>query len=69
MFYLETKSSWIESNVIELDDNSEPENDLDFIPPSPVTDEIDSALATRLVLLINGLSILFNGLRCTCVHY
>ncbi|XP_056908776.1 recQ-like DNA helicase BLM isoform X1 [Takifugu flavidus] len=43
----ETKSSWMESKVIELDDNSEPENDLDFIPPSPVTDEIASALATR----------------------
>lgn len=57
MFSLEKKSSWMESKVIELDDNSEPENDLDFIPPSPVTDGIASALATRLVLLINGLSI------------
>lgn len=47
----------MESKVIELDDNSEPENDLDFIPPSPATDEIASVLATRLVLLINSLSI------------
>lgn len=47
----------MESKVIELDDNSEPENDLDFIPPSPVMDEIASTSATRLVLLINGLVI------------
>lgn len=53
--FLETKSSWIASKVIEIDDNSEPENDLDFIPPSPVSDEICSALATRLVHLINNL--------------
>lgn len=52
--FLETKSSWIESKVIEIDDNSEPENDLDFIPPSPVSDVICSALATRLVHPINN---------------
>lgn len=39
----------IEPNVIELDGDSEPEDDLDFIPPSPVSDELSSALSTRFV--------------------
>ncbi|KAM6936936.1 recQ-like DNA helicase BLM [Xenentodon cancila] len=34
------KKMWIDPNVIELNDNSEPEDDLDYIPPSPVPDEI-----------------------------
>ncbi|KAM9754767.1 recQ-like DNA helicase BLM isoform 2-T2 [Menidia menidia] len=31
---------WIDPNVIELIDNSDPEDDLDFVPPSPVPDEV-----------------------------
>lgn len=60
MFYmfLENKGSWNEPNVIDLDDNSEAENDLDFIPPSPVSDEISSALAMRYGHQINSLSVL-----------
>lgn len=50
--FLEIKSSWIDPKVIELDDNSEPEDDLDFIPPSPVSDEMSSALSTRFGRLI-----------------
>ncbi|XP_068578499.1 recQ-like DNA helicase BLM isoform X2 [Cebidichthys violaceus] len=41
---------WINPKVIQLDDNSEPEDDLDYIPPSPIPDEISnttSALETR----------------------
>lgn len=38
--------------VIELGDNSESEDDLDYIPPSPSPDEIPSAFETRLVLSI-----------------
>ena len=55
--FLETKSLWIESKVIELDDNSEHEDDLDFIPPSPVSEQMPSALSTRFVHLIKCLSI------------
>lgn len=63
--FLEIKSSWNEPNIIDLDDNSEPENDLDFIPPSPVSDEISSALAMRSVHPINSLLtlLLFNILK------
>ena len=46
---LENKKTWIDPKVIELDENSEPEDDLDFIPPSPIPDEISSALETRSV--------------------
>lgn len=53
--FLEIKNLWIEPKVIELDDNSEPEDDLDFIPPSPVSDEMSSALSTRFVHLIKCL--------------
>lgn len=56
--FLEIKSSWIEPQVIELDDNSESEDDLDFIPPSPVSDEMSSALSTRFVHLIKCLLML-----------
>lgn len=56
--FLEVKSSWIDPKVIELDDNSEPEDDLDFIPPSPVSDEMSSALSTRFVHLIKCLLML-----------
>ncbi|XP_070763765.1 recQ-like DNA helicase BLM [Enoplosus armatus] len=41
---------WIDPNVIQLDDNSDLEDDLDYIPPSPIRDEISyttSALETR----------------------
>ncbi|XP_078113071.1 recQ-like DNA helicase BLM isoform X2 [Sander vitreus] len=44
------KKKWIDSKVIELEDNSEPEDDLDYIPPSPIPDDISyttSALKTR----------------------
>lgn len=44
------KKIWIDPKTIEIDDNSEPEDDLDCIPPSPISDEIiyaGSALETR----------------------
>ncbi|XP_038562165.1 Bloom syndrome protein homolog isoform X1 [Micropterus salmoides] len=44
------KKTWIDPEVIELDGNSEPEDDLDYIPPSPIPDEISyttSALEMR----------------------
>ncbi|XP_029290723.1 Bloom syndrome protein homolog isoform X2 [Cottoperca gobio] len=44
------KEKWIDPKVIKLDDNSEPEDDLDYIPPSPIPDEISyttCALKTR----------------------
>ncbi|XP_076588670.1 recQ-like DNA helicase BLM isoform X2 [Chaetodon auriga] len=31
---------WIDPDVIELDDNSVPDDDLDYIPPSPIPDDI-----------------------------
>ncbi|XP_071388298.1 recQ-like DNA helicase BLM [Centroberyx affinis] len=34
------QGKWINPNVIEIDDKSEPDDDLDFIPPSPIPDEI-----------------------------
>ncbi|KAK5867416.1 hypothetical protein PBY51_011911 [Eleginops maclovinus] len=44
------KNKWIDPKVIKLDD-SEPEEDLDYIPPSPIPDDISyhstSALETR----------------------
>ncbi|KAM4573624.1 recQ-like DNA helicase BLM isoform 1-T1 [Odontesthes bonariensis] len=46
----DTSKKWIDSKVIELIDNSEPEDDLDYIPPSPVPEEISytiPALETR----------------------
>lgn len=45
----DNKKTWIDPKVIELDENTEPEDDLDFIPPSPIPDEISSALETRPV--------------------
>lgn len=56
VFFLEIKSSWIEPKVIELDDNSEPEDDFDFIPPSPLSDEMSPALSARFVHLTKCLS-------------
>uniref|UniRef100_A0A8C2XBJ8 RecQ-like DNA helicase BLM n=1 Tax=Cyclopterus lumpus TaxID=8103 RepID=A0A8C2XBJ8_CYCLU len=44
------KKKWLDSKIIKLDDNSEPEDDLDYIPPSPIPDEIaytTSILETR----------------------
>uniref|UniRef100_A0A3Q4HX61 RecQ-like DNA helicase BLM n=1 Tax=Neolamprologus brichardi TaxID=32507 RepID=A0A3Q4HX61_NEOBR len=44
------KKIWIDPKTIEIDDNSEPEDDLDCIPPSPIPDEIiyaSSTLETR----------------------
>ncbi|XP_034541573.1 Bloom syndrome protein homolog isoform X2 [Notolabrus celidotus] len=44
------KKKMIDPKVIELGDNSEPEDELDYIPPSPVSDEISytsSALDKR----------------------
>uniref|UniRef100_A0A671XJR9 RecQ-like DNA helicase BLM n=1 Tax=Sparus aurata TaxID=8175 RepID=A0A671XJR9_SPAAU len=38
----DNKKTWIDPKVIELDENTEPEDDLDFIPPSPIPDEISS---------------------------
>ncbi|XP_040895146.1 Bloom syndrome protein homolog isoform X2 [Toxotes jaculatrix] len=46
----DNKKKLIDPKVIELDDNSEPEDDLDYIPPSPIPDEISyttSVLETR----------------------
>uniref|UniRef100_A0A8C6L9U3 RecQ-like DNA helicase BLM n=1 Tax=Nothobranchius furzeri TaxID=105023 RepID=A0A8C6L9U3_NOTFU len=45
---------WLDPKVIELNDDSEPEDDLDYIPPSPVSDETSytvSAVDTRLVFI------------------
>ncbi|KAM9854770.1 recQ-like DNA helicase BLM [Aulostomus maculatus] len=36
----DTKKKWIDPRVINLDDNSEPEDDFDYIPPSPIPDGI-----------------------------
>lgn len=57
----EDKKKRIDSNVIELDDDSEPEDDIDYIPPSPAPDEIPSALETRLVLSVYYVSVLVIG--------
>ncbi|XP_073329045.1 recQ-like DNA helicase BLM isoform X2 [Pagrus major] len=43
----DNKKTWIDPKVIELDDNTEPEDELDYIPPSPIPDEISSALEMR----------------------
>lgn len=43
------KKKWVDPKVIQLNDNSEPEDDLDYIPPSPIRDQISyttSALET-----------------------
>ncbi|KAM9352264.1 recQ-like DNA helicase BLM [Symphorus nematophorus] len=37
------KKKWFDPKVIKLDDNSDLEDDLDFIPPSPIPDEISVA--------------------------
>lgn len=49
---LDNKAKWIDPKVIEID-NSESENDFDFIPPSPTPEEILYFSQTRLVLLIH----------------
>ncbi|XP_040018011.2 recQ-like DNA helicase BLM isoform X2 [Gasterosteus aculeatus] len=44
------ETKWTDPKVIQLYDNSDPEDDLDYIPPSPIPDEIScttSALETR----------------------
>lgn len=49
----EEKGKWIDPKVIELNDNSEPEEDVDYIPPSPPPDETNympSASETRAQL-------------------
>lgn len=43
---LDEKKKWIDPKVIELDINSEPEDDLDYIPPSPIPDEISYTTST-----------------------
>lgn len=43
---LDEKKKWIDPKVIELDNNSEPEDDLDYIPPSPIPDEISYTTST-----------------------
>ncbi|XP_030587379.1 Bloom syndrome protein homolog isoform X2 [Archocentrus centrarchus] len=46
----DNKKKWIDSKTIEIDDNSEPENDLDYIPPSPFPHQMSytaSKLETR----------------------
>lgn len=45
---LENKKKWIDPKVIELV-NSDSENDLDFIPPSPTPEEISPVSQTRFV--------------------
>uniref|UniRef100_A0A3P8TKN5 RecQ-like DNA helicase BLM n=1 Tax=Amphiprion percula TaxID=161767 RepID=A0A3P8TKN5_AMPPE len=37
------KKKWIDPKVINLDNNSEPEDDFDYVPPSPVSNEISYA--------------------------
>ncbi|XP_074533157.1 recQ-like DNA helicase BLM [Halichoeres trimaculatus] len=36
----ESKKTGVDPKVIQIDDNSEQEDDLDYIPPSPISDEI-----------------------------
>ncbi|XP_068168942.1 recQ-like DNA helicase BLM isoform X2 [Antennarius striatus] len=43
----DTKKKWIDPKIIKLDDDSDPEDDLDYIPPSPTPDEISLAVQTR----------------------
>lgn len=49
--FLDKKEKWIDPKVIEID-NSESENDFDFIPPSPTPEEILYFSQTRSVLFI-----------------
>lgn len=55
----DNKAKWIDPKIIEID-NSESENDFDFIPPSPTPEEILHFSQTRLVLLIHDVA---NSLR------
>lgn len=52
---LDNKKKWIDPDVIELEDKSVPDDDLDYIPPSPIPNEIShstSSWETRSVLSI-----------------
>lgn len=51
----DNKTKWIDPKVIELD-NSDSENDFDFIPPSPTPEEILYFSQTRLVSSIRDVS-------------
>lgn len=56
--FSDNKKKWIDPKVIELNDNSEdePEDDFDYIPPSPVPDEISfktSTVERRLVFSLH----------------
>lgn len=48
----DNKAKWIDPKIIEID-NSESENDFDFIPPSPTPEEMFYFSQTRLVLFIH----------------
>ncbi|XP_037622400.1 Bloom syndrome protein homolog isoform X1 [Sebastes umbrosus] len=43
----DNKNKWIDPKVVQLEDNSEPEDDLDYIPPSPIPDEISYTTSAR----------------------
>lgn len=49
---LDNKAKWIDPKIIEID-NSESDNDFDFIPPSPTPEEILYFSQTRLVFFIH----------------
>uniref|UniRef100_A0A1A7XSC7 RecQ-like DNA helicase BLM n=2 Tax=Iconisemion striatum TaxID=60296 RepID=A0A1A7XSC7_9TELE len=48
------KKKWLDPKVIELNDDSEPEGDLDYIPPSPVPDETSDTVSTLEPRLQSG---------------
>lgn len=60
------KKNWVDPNVIELKDNSEPEDDLDYIPPSPIPEKmpyIISQVDKRFVFFI------YNVICCSNFFY
>nr|XP_046249450.1 Bloom syndrome protein homolog isoform X2 [Scatophagus argus] len=61
---------WIDPKIIELDDNSETEDDLDYVPPSPIPDEISFALETRSKTAATERkdSVQFKGPSTTTLH-
>ncbi|XP_047204676.1 Bloom syndrome protein homolog isoform X2 [Girardinichthys multiradiatus] len=48
------KGKWIDPKVIELNDNSEPEEDIDYIPPSPPPDETSYMPSTTETRTLSG---------------
>lgn len=56
-YLAEEKKDMIDPKVIELNDNSETDEDLDYIPPSPISEKSPptmSEVEKRLVFLVYG---------------